>query len=278
MQNAGSVLSFTASSSSSSKGKSGASGYAPLSDSTDEAVETEDDEARHVTDDDRHHDPLADVFGTDADTWADMRVEAESQGSQREVNPNVVELALDASSLIAFPDQELLEDEVDEVDDAEEVQDIMRRMSKSPPVVSIPSPPDSKSSPTMTSAKRSIPPPLVLAPQEANKDLVLHPESSSMVSLSSEGDSTYLPYATRKGMPVDNDGHSLEMEQEYMRSRSPAEEKRVGAVFEDLNLGLDLGGEEEEVSFHSQPYVLSLELVCSTTRTTRMIDVEASIS
>ena len=276
MQNAGSVLSFTASSS--SKEKSSTGGYAPLSDSADEAVETEDDEARRVTDDDRHHDPLADVFGTDADTWADMRVEAESQGSQREVNPNVVELALDASSLIAFPDQELLEDEVDEVDDAEEVQDIMRRMSKSPLVVSIPSLPDSKSSPTMTSAKRSIPPPLVLAPQETNKDLVLHPESSSMMSLSSEGDSTYLPYATRKGMPVDNDGHSLEMEQEYMRSRSPAEEKRVGAVFEDLNLGLDLGGEEEEVSFHSQSYVLSLELVCSTTRTTRMIDVEASIS
>lgn len=278
MQNAGSVLSFTASSPSKENGGTG--GYAPLSDSADEAVETEDDETRHITDDERHHDPLADVFGTDADTWADMRAEAESQGSQREVNPNVVELALDASSLIASPDQELLEDEVDEVDDAEEVQDIMRRMSKSLLVVSIPSLSDSKSSPTMTSAKKSIPPPLVLAPQETNNGLVLHPESNSTVSLSSEGDSTYLPYATHKetSITVDNDGHSLEMEKEYMRSRSPAEEKRVGAVFEDLNLGLDLGDEEEEVSFHSQSYVLSLELVCSTTRTTRMIDVEASIS
>ncbi|OAX36756.1 hypothetical protein K503DRAFT_772216 [Rhizopogon vinicolor AM-OR11-026] len=242
MQNAGSVLSFTASLSSKEEG--GAGGYAPLSDSADEAVE--DDEARHVSDV-SHHDPLADVFGTDADTWADMR--AESQGSQHEVNPNVVELALDASSLTTLPEQELLGDDVDEVDDAEDVQDIIRRMSRPPLVVSIPSPPASKqmSSPPVTGSKRPIPPPLVLPLQETNNGLVLHPELSSMTSLSSGGDSTYLDYATQKEMSNtdDNDGHSLEMEQEYMRSRSPAEEKRVGAVFEDLNLGLDLGDEEE---------------------------------
>ncbi|KAG1840140.1 hypothetical protein F4604DRAFT_1690880 [Suillus subluteus] len=73
-----------------------------------------------------------------------------------------------------------------------------------------------------------------------------------MSSSSSGGDSTSLPYAHSgaRGTPVvdeigDDDGLSLDMDQEYMRSRSP-EEKRGGVVFEDLNLGLDLGDEDEE--------------------------------
>ncbi|KAG1835860.1 hypothetical protein DFJ58DRAFT_735422 [Suillus subalutaceus] len=73
-----------------------------------------------------------------------------------------------------------------------------------------------------------------------------------MLSSSSGGDSMSLPYAHSgaRGTPVvdeigDDDGLSLDMDQEYMRSRSP-EEKRGGVVFEDLNLGLDLGDEDEE--------------------------------
>ncbi|KAG2155670.1 hypothetical protein DEU56DRAFT_906846 [Suillus clintonianus] len=274
MQNASSVLSFTTSQSSREGGST--SGYAPLSDVTDEAVE--EDTTTHVTDvchhdppvdvfdtggyaslshatdevveedtsthvpDIYHHDPLVDVFGTDADTWADMR--AESQGNQPDADPNIVDLALDASSMTVMPEQE----SGDEVDDAEEIRDIMRRMSSrmSKPMLtlSIPSSPNSQqmSSPPISS---------VLAPKEASNDLVLHVGPSPMLSSSSGGDSTSLPYANSIGTPImgeigDDDGLSLDMEQEYMRSRSPTEEKRGGAVFEDLNLGLDLGDEDEE--------------------------------
>ncbi|KAG1754775.1 uncharacterized protein EDB91DRAFT_1095537 [Suillus paluster] len=309
MQNASSVLSFTASQSSREEGGTG--GYTPLSDSTDEAVG--EDAATHVTDvchhdplvdedtatrvtdvshhdplvdedtstyvtdvshhdplvdedtathvtDVSHRDPLVDVFGTDADAWADMR--AESPENQREVNPNVVELALDASALTALSEHEV---SGDEVDDAEEVLDIMRRMSKPPLTLSIPPLPGSQqisstpsspksqqiSLPTTTNAKKSVPPPLVFAPKEASNDLLLHIGPSPMLSSSSGRDSTSLPCATPRGMPItdetgNDDGLSLAMEQEYMRSRSPTEEKRGGAVFEDLNLGLDLGDEDEE--------------------------------
>jgi len=62
-----------------------------------------------------------------------------------------------------------------------------------------------------------------------------------------------MPFPDETG---DDDGLSL-MEQEYMRSRSPAEEKRLGACFEDLNLGLALGDDdEEEVRFHCQSYAI----------------------
>jgi hypothetical protein len=103
-----------------------------------------------------------------------------------------------------------------------------------------------------------------------------------MASSAGGGDSPYLSYAADGGMSItdeigDDDKLSLDVEQEYMQLRSPAEEKRVGAVFEDLNLGLDLGDEGEEVSFHCQSYVFSLEFICSMTKMTRMIDVEANI-
>lgn len=269
MQNASSVPSFIASLSSREESSTG--GYAPLSDPTDEAIDDDttreeggtggytplSDPTNEEVDEDIityepdicHRDPLLDVFGTDADTWAEMR--AESQGNQSEVNPNVVELALDVSSITAMPEQEQAGDEVD---DAEEVLDIMRRMSKPTLTLSIPSSPNSQQSspPPVGSAKKSPPPPLVLTPNDTRNGLVSHAGPSPMLSSSSGGDSTSLPYAhsSSRGTLVvddigDDDGLSLDMDQEYMRSRSP-EEKRGGAVFEDLNLGLDLGDEDEE--------------------------------
>ncbi|KAG2076795.1 hypothetical protein BDR04DRAFT_1089028 [Suillus decipiens] len=196
-----------------------------------------------------HRDPLVDVFGTDADTWAEIH--AESQGNQPEVNPNVVELALDVSSITTMPEQEQAGDEMD---DAEEVWDIMRRMSKPALTLSIPSSPNSQplSSSPVGSVKKSPPPPLVLAPSETRNSLVLHTGSSPLLSPSSGDDSMSLSYAysSSRGTPVadetgDDGGLSLDMDQEYMQSRSP-EEKRGGAVFEDLNLGLDLRDEDED--------------------------------
>ncbi|KAG1857596.1 hypothetical protein C8R48DRAFT_275865 [Suillus tomentosus] len=224
----------------------GHGGYTPLPDPTDKEV---DENITTCETDICHHDPLADIFGSDADTWAEMRTE--SQGNQPEVNPNIVELALDVSSIAAMPEQEQVGDEVD---DAQEVWDIMRRMSKPTLTLSIPSSPSSQqlSSPPAGSAKKSPPCPLVLAPNDTRNSLVLHTGPSPILSSSSRDDNTNLPYehASSRGTPVedetgDDDELSLDMDQEYMRSRSP-EEKRGGAVFEDLNLGLDLGDEDEE--------------------------------
>lgn len=301
MQNASSVPSFIASLSSREESSTGE--YAPLPDPTDEAIDDDttmeeggtggytplSDPTDEEVDEDMityepdvcHRDPLLDVFGTDADTWAEMR--AESQGNQSEVNPNVVELALDVSSITAMPEQEQAGDEVD---DAEEVLDIMRRMSKPTLTLSIPSSPNSQQSspPPVGSTKKSPPPPLVLAPNDPRNGLVPHAGPSPMLSSSSGGDSTSLPYAhsSSRGTLVvddigDDDGLSLDMDQEYMRSRSP-EEKRGGAVFEDLNLGLDLGEEDEEVRFRCQSYALSLNSICSTTKMIRTINAEANIS
>ncbi|KAH7886191.1 hypothetical protein F5I97DRAFT_1928063 [Phlebopus sp. FC_14] len=192
-------------------------------------------------------DPLTDVFGTDADTWADIHVENDVK--RRTVGADVVELALDASSLSAVPQQA----QNDELDEAQEVRDIMHRMSKPPLNVSIPLVSESRrrSSPmTAGGSKRPIPPPLLLTPRSPNDDVVV---PSSMPS--SGGESTNLPYMTGEcATPSsvvhseysDREGLSLEMEQEYLRSRSPAEEKRVGTLFEDLDLGLDLGEDDEE--------------------------------
>ncbi|KAF9245707.1 hypothetical protein BU15DRAFT_40761 [Melanogaster broomeanus] len=223
--------------------------YMPLSESPD-AIIDEDATTRMTST--TGHDPLGDVFCTDADTWADIH--AESEGKRRNVNnPNVVELALDATSLTTLPEREQ-DAEVDEID---EVRDIMWRVSRLPPNVSAPASTESKrrsSASTAGGSKRPVPPPLVLAPKSPSDDLIVPTESSPMPSSGER--STYLAYLNGGGStpsPMgdtpfrDEDGLSLEMEQDYQRSRSPAEEKRVGALFEDLDLGLDLGDDDEEV-------------------------------
>ncbi|KIJ66381.1 hypothetical protein HYDPIDRAFT_109396 [Hydnomerulius pinastri MD-312] len=205
--------------------------YAPLSDSPD-AIGDEEDATTRMTST-AGPDPLNDVFGTDADTWADIH--AASDGTRRKDQGQ----------------------DDDDGADADEVREIMQRMSRPPLGVSIPSSvePKRRSSPsTAGGSKRPVPPPLVLAPKSPNDDLVVPNEPSPMPS-SSDG-STNIPYLNGGGSMTpstmeypdfrDKEGLSLDMEQEYLRSRSPAEEKRVGTVFEDLDLGLDLGDDDEE--------------------------------
>lgn len=192
--------------------------YAPLSESPDDHV------AAHMTST-VGHDPLGDVFGTDAETWTEIH--AESDGMRRtDDNPNVVELALDATSLTILPEQR--QEIGGESDDVDEVQDIMQRMSRLPLNVSIPESAEFKrrSSPSTATGKRPMPPPLVLIPKSPTNNLI-------------EGETDDFR---------NKEGSSLELEQEYQRSRNPGEEKRVGTVFEDLDLGLDLGDDDEEVS------------------------------
>ncbi|KAH0837953.1 hypothetical protein J3R83DRAFT_6188 [Lanmaoa asiatica] len=170
-------------------------------------------------------DPLGDVFGTDAETWTEIH--ADSDGVRRKVNnPNVVELALDATSLTILPEQN--QEEGGEAKDVAEVRDIIRRMSRPPLSVSIPNSAEyrRRSSPSTAVGKRPMPPPLVLVPKSPTNNLI-------------EGITDVVDFRNKEGL-------SLELEREYQRSRSYGEEKRVGTVFEDLDLGLDLGDGDEE--------------------------------
>ncbi|KIL01040.1 hypothetical protein PAXRUDRAFT_128455 [Paxillus rubicundulus Ve08.2h10] len=220
--------------------------YALLSESSDE-IGDEDAAARMTST--TGLDPLGNIFGTEADTWADIHAESEGKRSKAN-NPNVIELALDVNSLVAFPEQE--QDRDEEVDEIDEVRNIMRRMSQPTLNVSFPASTERSLPSNAGSGKRPVPPPLVLAPKSLSDDLAVPTEPSPMPSSGEE--STNLAYLKGGSTPStmetpcfrDKEGSSLEMEQEYQRSRSPAEEKRVGTLFEDLDLGLDLGDNDEE--------------------------------
>ncbi|KAJ7150248.1 hypothetical protein C8R46DRAFT_1305817, partial [Mycena filopes] len=71
--------------------------YLPLSESPNSmGSDSEADADGEGTDAGKHHDPLADVFGDDADVWADMRLRG---APKRPANPHVVQLALSAAEL-----------------------------------------------------------------------------------------------------------------------------------------------------------------------------------
>ncbi|KAI6163772.1 hypothetical protein EDD17DRAFT_1693091 [Pisolithus thermaeus] len=204
--------------------------YAPLSGSPDSGNSEDLVEGAACMTSDK--DPLIDVFGSDAETWA--RLHSDPQGRRKEVDPNVVELVLDASSLAPLSSLTDEPETGDEPNDAVEVRNIIHHMSGKP----LPSPPSSRS-------KR--PPPLVVSP---NLPKGVVPDNHGLPSGRSSID---LPYVTGSTTPLtvedsefrNKEGLSLELEQEYLRSRSPAEDKRVGALFEGLDLGLDLDDEEE---------------------------------
>ncbi|TFK41906.1 hypothetical protein BDQ12DRAFT_568521, partial [Crucibulum laeve] len=187
-------------------------------------------------------DPLNDVFGTDADNWAELH-DSERRASKHASNPNVVPLALTGADMSALPDINDLEDDRIAGKEEDEVQELLDQMSRPQLSISIPpSPPDKKrsSSPSQMS-KRHIPPPLVLVPQGNSSELVVPAEPTP---ISSGGESTHLAYLSGSS-PQEHlndaihDGESDEFD-ELSRVRSPEEsEKRGGAVFDDLDLGLD---------------------------------------
>ncbi|KAF5368520.1 hypothetical protein D9758_002453 [Tetrapyrgos nigripes] len=184
-----------------------------------EEVEVEDEEGSNDDDDDETarvastgKDPLVDVFGSDADTWADMR---EISGAKRKSkDPNVVELALTGGDLanLEESDHEDNEGEMLEGGDVEEVKGIMERMSLE--------------SSSGKNQRSHVPTPLTLhTPSPAGTELVI-PNSNS-----GSRASTYLPYLEKSPTEDEDDPKS---------HRSPTESgKRVGGVFDDLDLGLE---------------------------------------
>ncbi|THH14232.1 hypothetical protein EW146_g6072, partial [Bondarzewia mesenterica] len=220
--------------------------YAPLSESPDDI-----DHTAQLKND--AQDPLADVFGTDGETWADLH--ANGTGKPKEVNPNVVELALDGSALSLLPDDTENRQDREADDDEVEVKQLWDAHSRPRLSVSIPaSPPDDskrnrRSSPaTAGTIKKPVPPPLTLALPMPN-DVIATDEPSPMPLPLYSGDSTKLPYLRDGTTPSseesqesagegDADADSIDPSK-FRRIKSPAEDRRVGAFFEDLDLGLE---------------------------------------
>ncbi|KAF9015747.1 hypothetical protein BDQ17DRAFT_1395959 [Cyathus striatus] len=207
-------------------------GYEQLSESIDEGHESEE-----------NHDPLSDVFGTDADTWTDMH--ASEEQLKHESNPNIVPLAFTGAEISALPDPENLEEDDDSRiagKEEDEVKELLEQMSKPSLSISIPGSPSNSNKRSSSPVRKHVPPPLVLVPKSNASDLVIPTEPTP---ISSGNDSIQLAYLS--GSPDDPDKvpspvdevHEEELDR-YTRVRSPEEsEKRVGGLFEDLDLGLD---------------------------------------
>jgi hypothetical protein len=203
-------------------------------------------------------DPLGDVFGTDADTWADIHATNSSPSSFD--NPNVVNLALTAEALEALPSPRDLEDDVQSAKEEDEVLDMLDMMSKPSLAISIPSPPNSKrSSSPIATIGRKVPPPLVLKPKDKSGTTLVLPLAIPKTADSMNG--THLAYLGDETDEVPDEGLEEDGDYEgYTHGRSPTEsDKRVGAIFDDLDLGLE-PSEEVSCAFPSAVVRLILTL------------------
>ncbi|KII94005.1 hypothetical protein PLICRDRAFT_171693 [Plicaturopsis crispa FD-325 SS-3] len=198
-------------------------GYAPLADG---------DEDLTVTSGGEDPDPLEDVFGTDADTWADIRADAQSLGIARSHNPNVVNLALSGAELSALPDPYQLDEDGRPIyRDEDEVGAIMDKMGR----------------PRLASKSKHIPPPLAIP---ANGSVDGHGDGTPGSAING----TRLPY-----LQGEDDASSAEDLAIY-RARSPAEEKRVGGVFDDYDLGLGDYDDNDPHDRRRSQYIMKAKL------------------
>ena len=182
-------------------------------------------------------DPLADVFGTDADIWAEIHAD---NRPVRKSNPDVVDLALDGAALAEEPLPE--ENDTPQPNDEEEVKDLWEDQSR--PRLSLTIPNSPPSSALDTSNRKTPPPPLNLSAATPGSALKL-PIILTSPLLSSGDESASLAYL-KDGTPLESvfttsQGEELTLEvteAEDEVSRSPFQDKRDGAFFEALDLGL----------------------------------------
>jgi len=150
-------------------------------------------------------DPLADVFGTDGETWAD--ISAESIASKRKyVNPDVVNLALTGEDLSSLPDLRDLDDDNESTStkEEEEVLELLERMGN-----------------PGLNGRKVPPPPLVINLRTSDLTATAPPPQQT---LSRDTDLAYLDGSDESfnKAPIQRDGV-----------------KREFAVFDDLDFGLD---------------------------------------
>ncbi|KAI0375509.1 hypothetical protein BV20DRAFT_986269 [Pilatotrama ljubarskyi] len=231
-------------------------GYAQLPDSDGEGSEDEGDATARYGQGSVSGDPLADVFGTDAETWADMRAENASQRKSRRVaDPKVVDLALDGAALSALPDPAEDGEERQVVDDAEEIAELLRRSSRPRLSVAIPaSPPQGprRSSQGSSLSRKHVPPALNLAPSL--------PGATSGSGPTTDGSNIRLAYLQEDNTPSSGEFKKSSDEEELsdgetthkpMR-RSPLVEKREGVFYDELDLGLEGSYEYDEDDPHDR--------------------------
>ncbi|KAH9897903.1 hypothetical protein C8Q73DRAFT_377037 [Cubamyces lactineus] len=198
-------------------------------------------------------DPLADVFGTDAETWADIHAENEPQ-RRRASNPNVVDLALDGAALSALPDPAEDGEPREVVDDAAEVAELLRRSSRPQLSVAIPASPPEKprrGSQGSSLSRKHVPPALNLAPSL--------PGAANPNGPATDGSNLRLAYLQEEGTPVSSDFSKRsdeapsdgETTHKPMR-RSPLDEKREGVFYDELDLGLESSYEYDEDDPHDR--------------------------
>lgn len=221
-------------------------------------------------------DPLADVFGTDADTWAEIRAE---NPPVHKSNPNVVDLALDGAALTKDPLSE--EDETPQPNDDEEVMKLWEGQSRPRLSVTIPNSPPSPA--LDASNRKSAPPPLNLSAATPGSSLRLPTILTS--PLPSSGDESASLAYLKDGTPSEGvfttgegEGLTLEVtEAEEAVIRGPLQDKRDGAFFEGLNLGLSFDIDDTVNGICQLSPVPCADAPPSTMKTTLMIEDGVSI-
>ena len=226
-------------------------GYAPLSESPEEVDSDSDsaddgdycdDATARVSSLTGGKDPLDDVFGTDADTWADIH--ASNGEESKSQDPHIVQLALTGAELVALPNQEDFDDDNISTKEEDDVRELLDLMSRPDLVISIPSPPKNKRSSSsigINGTRKNLPPPLVLVHKDKPGGPVISatPSTSSLIPTPLSSNSANLEYLGKSSPEGGNEPTEDELD-EFIKIRSPEEsEKRGGAVFDDLDLGLD---------------------------------------
>lgn len=181
-------------------------------------------------------DPLADVFGSDAETWADFRTSTDpGMRRKRAKNPNMVDLALDGAALGELDEVEERERGMDDDDDIREVEELWENRNRPSLTLTINGDVNELSSPaTAATIRKNAPPPLHLEPSlKASSNVIV------TVGLHYWLGNCILKIHFKGASPDSATSQS----QYSMRGRSPLEEKREGAIFDELNLGLDDSGE-----------------------------------
>lgn len=191
-------------------------------------------------------DPLADVFGTDADTWAGMHAGNTPDPNN---NRNIVDLALDGAALSQQPDPLDEGEEQRNANDEDDVRELWDEQSRPRLSVSIPTSPRKRmSSPWTANSKKHIPPALNLMAASPSAGLLLS-EASPLPS--SGDDSVRLSYLKNSPSPSDDNLQvsgsviTIETTDENGETvkKGPVglgidDKKRGGAFFEDIDLGL----------------------------------------
>lgn len=216
------------------------SGYQQLSDGEDRELDLLDNDKRlAVSITSIQQDPLTDVFGSDADAWADIRA---AGSDQRMSGSDTVKLSLTAADLSGLHSDDLREPGPLVQPEEEEVRELLQQMSRPGSLLTPPSVDVSSLQTHVT--KKHVPPPLTLVPKDTIQELAVPAESSPWPS---SAESVGLAYLNSDASPGKSPltGYSEDETPEnlhslHTRAQSSADsEKRIGAFYDELDLGLD---------------------------------------